>query len=101
MFKIKKAEGPLGPATEFYFSGKLDTAACADHAQKILDTLRGFDGRVVFNLTAVEYVSSAFLRICLEASKTAGKDKFMLVDVPPHVMKVLKISGLDTQLTVQ
>ncbi|MBF0360842.1 MAG: STAS domain-containing protein [Oligoflexia bacterium] len=82
------------------FVGRLDTEECNKDGKLVEAQLKIIKSSIVFDLEKVEYVSSAFLRICIQAVKCVGKDKFSIVKVPPFVMKVLKIAGLDSMLTI-
>lgn len=55
---------------------------------------------VIFDLKGVEYISSAFLRLCLSAAKSVRKGGFSIINTEPQVMKVFKIAGLDGILRV-
>lgn len=83
------------------FLGRLDTEECNKDAKMVDSALNGITTPVVFDLQKVEYVSSAFLRICIQTVKKLGKDNFSIVNVPTVVMKVLKIAGLDSILTIK
>ena len=49
---------------------------------------------MVFDLKGVDYVASAFLRICLSVYKQVGPERFSMVNVHPFVKKVLMIANL-------
>jgi anti-anti-sigma regulatory factor len=49
----------------------------------------------------VEFVSSAFLRICLVVFKKVGAGRFSIVHVSPWVKKVFKIAGFDHSMDIQ
>ncbi len=83
------------------FPHYLDTAACTTLGHEILGKLEHFDSNVVFDLSQVDYISSAFLRICLMVLKKIGADKFSIVNVSPLVKKVFKITGLDQAMKIQ
>jgi anti-anti-sigma factor len=83
------------------FPHSLDTAACTALGPEILSKLGNFDNGVVFDLSQVDYVSSAFLRICLIAFKKVGADKFSIINVSPLVKKVFKITGFDQCMKIE
>jgi len=83
------------------FPHHLDTAACTTLGHEVLGKLEHFDNNVVFDLSQVEYVSSAFLRICLMALKKVGAEKFSIVNVTPLVKKVFKITGFDQAMKIE
>ena len=81
--------------------GKLDTIT----AQQFQDVLiPAFDEakEVILNLSKVDYVSSAGLRVFLLGQKTAkAKGAFMAVTgVSEEVMDVFKMTGFDNMITI-
>lgn len=60
-----------------------------------LDTLK-----VIFDLEKVEYIASAFLRICLAIAKNLTPGNFSIINTSPEVKKTFKIAGLDQVLHV-
>ena len=79
---------------------RADTLACMDWQDALLTRVEEEGLPVVFDMSGVTYVSSAFLRICLMVCKRAGQDRFRLSSVSPDVKKVFKIAGLDPQLQI-
>ncbi len=78
-------------------NGKIDTIASQEIENELSEI--DFKGKsLCFDIQNVEYISSAFLRICVKMSKTVGQNNFKLVNVKPELKKVLKIAGLDTLL---
>jgi len=55
---------------------------------------------VVFDLAEVDYVSSAFLRLCLEVGRQEGPGRLSLVHVKSQVLNVFRIAGFDKILSV-
>ena len=51
---------------------------------------------MVFNLAGVDFVASAFLRLCLVVQQKAAGNPLTLVNVSPPIKKVFKIAGLGT-----
>jgi anti-anti-sigma factor len=84
-----------------YFEGSMDTDQCLKLEEEIEITVRGAKQSVVFNLEKVDYVASAFLRICIKIAKDIGVQKFSLTGVCPQVKKVFKIAGFDRFMTIQ
>lgn len=101
---------------EFIFDAQEQTMRCrfpvrmdavnSMEAEKILDkgikeiTAQPEDIAVIFDLKGVEYISSAFLRLCLSIAKGVKKGGFSIINTEPQVMKVFKIAGLDGILQV-
>jgi anti-anti-sigma factor len=80
------------------FSGKLDTLTCSNIEGTLNKRIAGFLEKqdvacLVFDLSEVNYVSSAFLRICLCHFKSAGKKNFQIENLTPEVRQVFMISG--------
>lgn len=77
--------------------GRLDGSTAATHEKSIQDLLAGEVNSIAINLSEVDYVSSAGLRVLLVAAKAAkGKGgKVVLVSPKPAVLDVLKLSGFD------
>ena len=96
---------------EFTFSGRLDTLAsnvlAAEIGEKVLrakgseDPEVLFPGRIVFNFEKVDFVSSAFLRICVGTAKSAESGHFSIRNCSPMLKKTFKIAGLDEVFNIQ
>ena len=82
------------------FSGRIDSADCEKWEGELFDRLGKSFKPVIFDMNGVEYVSSAFLRICVQVSKSIGSDVFSMINVGPYVKKVLKLSGFEKHLNV-
>ncbi len=80
---------------ECAFSGSLSTDFCKKYEQSLNEKIRSQTGTVLFNLSDVDYLASAFLRICLSALKTLGKNRFRIVNVAPELKKVFTMVGFD------
>ena len=50
---------------------------------------------IAFDLAGVDFISSAFLRLCLQAAKTSGGGAFRIVGVSPAVKKLFVVAGLE------
>jgi anti-sigma B factor antagonist len=81
------------------FSGRLDTQSCKEMTAQIDKELGAGATAVAFDLAQVNYVCSAFLRICISAAKLKGAG-FSVVNVTPQVMAVFKMAGLDKAFKV-
>jgi anti-anti-sigma factor len=56
--------------------------------------------RICFDLKGVDYISSSFLRLCLIAAKAVREGNFSIINTSPDILKVFKITGLDTALNI-
>lgn len=79
----------------FTFPQRMDSAASTEVLPDILKKIEQYKNNIVFDLKQVNYISSAFLRICLTVCKNVGTEKFCCLNVSPSVKKVFKIAGFD------
>lgn len=80
------------------FKGFMDTANSAQIDAELRKALDAHKGAVSFDLSEVDYVASAFIRLCVMAHRTAGANGFTIVNAKPPVKKVFMISGLQGML---
>lgn len=79
----------------FRFSNRLDTMECVRIEGEVLQKAQAAAQPVVFDLAGVDFVASAFLRLCLVVQQKASGNPLTLVNVCPPIKKVFKIAGLD------
>ena len=91
MFKAEQKDGKLNIS----FEGRMDTATCSGIEKDVGVEIEKAGKPVIFDLAGVDFVSSAFLRICILAAKTAATGKFQVVNAAPQIKKVFKIAGMD------
>lgn len=82
------------------FSGRMNTVNCMEIQDECNKKIQSHDGKLVFDMKDVEYISSSFLRLCASAADTAGTGNFSVSNVNPNVKKVFKIAGLEEKLNV-
>jgi anti-anti-sigma factor len=82
------------------FTDRLDTANCQKIEEELYGKVCATKIPVTFNLEGVDYVSSAFLRICLRVVKQTGPENFSAINTTPNVKKVFKIAGFDKQINI-
>jgi anti-anti-sigma factor len=78
-------------------SGRLDATTCAAAQPVIVEALeKGADG-MILNMGALDFISSAGLRIMLIVWKRAADDgkRIAMIDVQPSIYKIFKIAALD------
>ncbi|WP_137178678.1 STAS domain-containing protein [Roseomonas sp. AR75] len=94
-------ESTAGDIRVAALNGRLDTATAPAVETRLLEMLAGGD-RVVADLAAVTYVSSAGLRVLLKAAKMAriSGGGFALASPQAAVREVLEISGFDKILEI-
>ena len=77
------------------FQGALDTVACDAMAPDLYARLDQSALPVVFDLKGVEFMSSAFFRICLVVGKKRGSGAVTIINLSPMCRRMFKIAGLD------
>lgn len=92
------------------FEGRLDTIACLKYAEEIstltsnlkteADTGEITGHPIVFDLRDVNYISSSFIRICVNTAKQISKGQFSIIHCDPFIKKTFKIAGLDDLLNI-
>ena len=100
--------GPTPPITHetkdgilrLFIQGRMDAVRVGeirDSVRKLISTHRG---PVRFDITAVPYAASAFVHLCIDASKTAKASghNFGLERVAPDVAQVFRLAGLQSLL---
>jgi anti-anti-sigma factor len=91
MFEIQ-----LGPAGAVMMAGRLDATQC-DAALKFLNGLVAQAGPRVIDLSRLEYIASAGLRVFLltqKRSKEAGTG-VKLINLAPQVYDIFRYAGFD------
>ena len=78
------------------FSGKFDTAACDEHMDSITP-LMSRPEKLQFDFEGLQFIASSFFRIVLTAHHEK-KDDLVIINVPPVIRKMFKISNLDQML---
>ncbi len=93
----------------FIFSGHMDSASCMPIAQVIENKVMERAGdsaqinkplKAVFDLKEVDFISSAFIRICMMVLAKVKTGNLIVQNAGPFIKKTIKISGLENQLTV-
>jgi anti-anti-sigma factor len=80
--------------------GRLDALTGPDHERHLLHLIENGITRLILDLTALDYISSAGLRVFLTVLKTLERceGKLCLAGAGTNVTSVLTMSGLDTVL---
>ena len=82
-------------------AGRLDTTT-APELEKTLDNVLGGTKELVFDMTGLEYISSAGLRVILKAQKAMNAQGSMkLTGVNDSIMEVFDITGFLDILTIE
>ena len=80
------------------FADRLDGFVCSAVEPELLCRTTEFKSdranvRLIFDLSGVVFVSSAFLRLCLIHLKAFGKDRFFITNISEEMHHVFHISG--------
>jgi anti-anti-sigma factor len=83
--------------------GRLDSANAGALQKEVAEKLAGHAGSLVFDLSSLDYISSAGLRVLLIAAKAtqAKGSKTILVSPKPLVSKILEMGGFDKIIEVR
>lgn len=82
------------------FDERIDTEAARRIDEELSEHVKAGPKSVVFDMTHVQYIASAFLRICLKTAKDIGKESFSIVNVQPTVKRIFKIAQLDSLIQI-
>ena len=90
-------------STSYKLAGRLDGASSASHEKALQSLLVGDVDSIDIDLSELDYVSSAGLRVLLVAAKAAKAKggKVTLLSPKPSTLEVLKISGFDKIIAIQ
>lgn len=90
-----------GGVINFALAGRLDTVT-APELESVLDDCIADASDLVFDLKELEYISSAGLRIILNAQKAMNaKGTMKLKNVSDAIMEVFDITGFADILTIE
>jgi anti-anti-sigma factor len=80
-------------------TGKLDMSTSDEDSAALLEGLESSGRGIVIDMSGVDFLSSAGLRLLLSAfQKAEASDKQMpLISVHPMVYKIFKVSALDSK----
>ena len=89
-----------GTNLTLFLAGRLDTLTAPDLDRALKDALPGVTD-LVFDLAALEYVSSAGLRVLLSAQKTmTTQGKMTVVNPNETVSEIFEVTGFSDILTI-
>lgn len=83
-----------------FIQGRMDAIRVGEIRDSIRKLVASHRGPVRFDITAVPYAASAFVHLCIDASKTskASGNDFGLERVAPEVAQVFRLAGLQSLL---
>ena len=93
----KQEESKLTVALE----GRLDTVTAPQLEGDLRSSVNGIS-ELVFDLSGMDYISSAGLRVLLSAQKVMNKQGSMLIrNVSPDVMEIFEVTGFIDILNIE
>lgn len=82
--------------------GRLDTTTAPELENELKKLFEEGTSKLEFDLEALEYISSAGLRVLLFAQKSLPEEGSMLIkNVKPEIMEVFEITGFIDILTIE
>ncbi len=90
-----------GTALTVALEGRLDTTTAPDLELELRENLEGIT-ELVLDLTSLEYMSSAGLRVLLSAQKTMNKQGSMVIrGANDVIMDIFEVTGFSEILTIE
>jgi anti-sigma B factor antagonist len=82
--------------------GRLDADSAPEAEKVVKEALAGSCNRVLFNLAALEYLSSAGLRVLLSATKEMRRrdGKIVLCSLNEFVREIFEVSGFQSLIPI-
>ena len=88
-------------ALDVALSGRLDTSSSPELEKKLQEVIGGVTA-LTFDLSELEYISSAGLRVLLSAQKVMNKQGQMKVtNVSEVIMEIFEVTGFTDILTIE
>ena len=82
-------------------TGRLDTTTAPELESELNESLEGVEN-LIFDFTALEYISSAGLRVLLSAQKTMNKQGSMKVcGCGDDIKEIFEVTGFADILTIE
>ena len=99
MLNIEKAIA--GKALTFTLSGRLDTTTAPQLEAQVKENIDGVES-LTFDFAALEYISSAGLRVLLSTQKIMNKQGNMVVkNASEEVKEIFEVTGFSDILTIE
>jgi len=83
------------------FQPRLDTFNAQQIENDVSTKITASTKTIIFDLEGVVFISSYFLRICVNTLKIVGTDKFKLLNVKSDIKKVFMIAGYDKYMSIK
>ena len=83
-------------------SGRLDTTTAPELEAEVMGAISGVT-KLVLNFEALEYLSSAGLRVLLQAQKTMNKQggEMIIKNVNDTINEIFEVTGFSDVLTIE
>lgn len=83
--------------------GEIDLVSAPLLRQQLEDAVRSSPRRIVLDLAALAFIDSSGIHALLEAQGLAdfNAHALVLINVPPHVRRLFRLTGLDAQLPIE
>ena len=99
MLNINKEKS--GNACTYFLEGRLDTTTAPQLEGDIKESLGGVNS-LIMDLSKLEYISSAGLRVLLSAQKTMNKQGSMVVrNATEEVKEIFEVTGFSDILNIE
>ena len=99
MLNIEKSRNDK--AMNIALTGRLDTVTAPELEKELRDEMDGLE-ELTLDMSALEYISSAGLRVLLSAQKIMSKQGKMVVShVSPEIMEIFEVTGFSDILTIE
>ena len=96
--KVKQEDGTLTLA----LTGRIDSGNAAEAERQITEATAGFTGALVVDAAALEYISSAGLRVLLFAQKIMNRQGEMKVaHASDTIREIFEVTGFSEILTIE
>lgn len=96
--QIQREERPNG--TIFHISGRLDAQNSPVVEEHVHREIGQSPDKLVFDMSEVDFLSSAGLRILLASSKKLGSGRVAIYGMSPRVMETIRMAGFDKVLDI-
>lgn len=84
----------------FIIEGRVDTLTAGELESAVEEYID--DGKkIIFDMSGVDYVSSAGIRVIIQVHQNVGKENFVLKNVPANVMELFRMTGFQKVLNFE
>ena len=91
----------IADALNVALTGRLDTSSSPELEKKLQEAIGGV-AALTFDLSALDYISSAGLRVLLSAQKVMNKQGQMkVIHVSDVIMEIFEVTGFTDILTIE